>query len=38
MPERGGSLRCQRTHLITPLTNTAVLSERDGVGLRRGSE
>lgn len=38
MPESGGSLRCQRTHLIAPLTNTAVLSERDEIGLRRGSE
>lgn len=34
MPECGCSLRCQRTHLIAPLTNTAVLSEQDGVGLR----
>jgi len=38
VPERGGSLRCQRTHLIAPLTNTAVLSEQDGVGLHRGSK
>lgn len=34
MPECGCSLRCQRTHLIAPLTNTAVLSEQDAVGLR----
>lgn len=38
MPERGGSLRCQRTHLIAPLTNTAVLSEQDGVGLHKGKQ
>lgn len=35
MPECGGSLGCQSTYLITPLTNTAVLSEQDGVCLHR---
>lgn len=38
MPERGGSLGCQSTYLITPLTNTAVLSEQDGVGLHREAD
>lgn len=38
MPECGRSLRCQRTHLIAPLTNTAVLSEQDRVGLHMGNE
>lgn len=38
MPECGGSFGCQSTYLITPLTNTAVLSEQDRVGLYREAD
>lgn len=34
----GGILCCQSMYLVTHLTNTAVMSEQDGIGLHKGAD